>query len=92
MTKALVSARRDASSSDFYAWVWVSPLRDGRFKVSTVELEKHFVDNDECFAEEDINRVHVGTVDDIVSVDGMIRELGVDPDTLDVPWKNDFPL
>src|SRR4029079_1027624 len=53
MTKSLVSARRAASSDDRYAWVWVAPLRDGTFKVSTVELAKQLVDEDVCFFEDD---------------------------------------
>jgi hypothetical protein len=92
MTKSLVSARRAASSDDRYAWVWVAPLRDGTFKVSTVELAKQLVDEDVCFFEDDIDRVHVGTVAEISEVDELVRGLGVDPETLDPPWKNDFPL
>ncbi|WP_214105475.1 hypothetical protein [Acrocarpospora catenulata] len=92
MTKAVVSARRGASSIDRYSWVWVAPLRDGTFKISTLEIPKHFVDNDVCFFEEDIERIHVGTVADISEVDEVVRMSGVDPDDLDVPWRNDFPL
>ncbi|TDD27194.1 hypothetical protein E1287_35045 [Actinomadura sp. KC06] len=92
MSKALVSARREPSSSDRYAWVWVAPLGDGTFRVSTVEISKHIVDEDICFFEDDIERVHIGTFTDISEVDDLVRGLGVDPDELDPPWKNDFPL
>ena len=92
MTKGLVSARRQASSADRNAWVWVAPLRDGTFKVSTVELPKGVVDEDTCFFEDDIERTHVGTVAEISEVDELVRGVGVDPDSLDPPWKNDFPL
>lgn len=92
MTKALVSARRVASSDDRYAWVWVAPLWDGAFKVSTVELPKQLVDEDACFGEDDIDRIHVGTLAAISEVDELVRGVGVDPETLDPPWKNDFRL
>ncbi|KAB2339093.1 hypothetical protein [Actinomadura rudentiformis] len=92
MTKALVSARRKASSPDRYAWVWVSPLRDGTFKVSAVEIPRRLVDENICFFEDDIDRVHVGTVLKIADIDELMESLGVDPDELDAPWHNDFPL
>ncbi|WP_055714839.1 hypothetical protein [Streptomyces torulosus] len=92
MTRALVSARRQPSTQNAYAWVWAFPLRDGKFRVSTVEIPKRFVDEDTCFGEEDIERVHVATVETVEEIDAIVRELGVDPETLDAPWKNDFPL
>src|SRR5215510_7693373 len=92
MTRDLVSARREAARADHYAWVWVSPLDDGRFRISTVEVARGIVDNDVCFFEDDIERVHVATASDLDEVDELVRALGVDPDTLDVPWRNGFPL
>ncbi len=92
MSKALVSARREASSPDRYAWVWVDPLSDGTFSVSTVEIPQQLVDEDACFFEDDIERVRIGTVRRITEVDDLVRGLGVDPDELDPPWKNGFPL
>lgn len=92
MTKDLISARLDAGSLDQYAWVWVSPLRDGSFKVSTVKVPKTLVDDDVCFFEDDIERTHIGTVSAIADVDAVVSSLGVDPDDLDAPWHNGFPL
>lgn len=87
MTKALVSARRAASSDDRYA-----PLRDGTFKVSTVELPKQLVDEDACFVEDDIDRVHVGTVAEISEVGELVRGVRRRSGNLGPPWKNHFPL
>ncbi|GAA4054984.1 hypothetical protein GCM10022214_02570 [Actinomadura miaoliensis] len=92
MTKGIVSARLESSSSDRYAWVWVSPLRNGTFRVSTVEIPKRLIDEGDCFGEEDVERVHVRTVVDIPEIDEVVRGLGVDPDALDAPWHSDFPL
>lgn len=92
MTKSLVSARREPEAKESYAWVWVFPLHEGTFRVSTVEIPKRFIDEDICFAEEDIHRVQVATVATLEEVDGVVRDLGVDPGSLDAPWKNDFPL
>ncbi|WP_371577487.1 hypothetical protein [Streptomyces sp. NBC_01314] len=92
MTRALVSARRHPGTPDSYAWVWAFPMRDGKFRISTVEIPKLIVDEDACFGEEDIERVHVATVETVEEVDMVVRNLGVDPETLDAPWKNDFPL
>ncbi|RST07360.1 hypothetical protein EF910_06670 [Streptomyces sp. WAC07149] len=92
MSRATVSARRKASSDERYAWVWVFPARDGTYRVSTVEIPKNLVDDDECFAEEDLSREHICTVGNLSEVEEAVRELGVDPDSLDAPWKNDFPL
>jgi hypothetical protein len=79
-------------SQGTYAWVWVFPLKDGHFRISTVEIPSNLVDDDICFAEEDIRRAHIATVPDIETVDAVLEELGVSPDSLDAPWKNDFPL
>jgi hypothetical protein len=92
MTKSIVSARINPESPGSYAWVWVSPLEDGSFRISTVEIPANLVDEDICFAEEDIERVLIATVANLEEVDSKIQELGVDPDELDAPWKNDFPL
>ncbi|MGW2523860.1 hypothetical protein ACWC09_44125 [Streptomyces sp. NPDC001617] len=92
MVRSLVSARSKSDSEDAYAWVWVFPLKDRTFRISTVEVPKRLVDDDVCFAEEDIERVQVATVATLEEVDDVVRELGVDPDSLDAPWKNDFPL
>ncbi|MCX5376757.1 hypothetical protein [Streptomyces sp. NBC_00091] len=91
MSRATVSARHDASSNELHSWVWVFPARDGTFRVSTVEIPKNLVD-DECFAEEDLSRDHIATVRELSAVDEVVRNLGVDPNSLDAPWKNDFPL
>ncbi|MFF1919147.1 hypothetical protein ACFVW8_01025 [Streptomyces sp. NPDC058221] len=92
MSNALVSARRESRSSDSCAWVWVFPLRDGTFRISTVEIPQHLVSEDACFGEEDIERVYVATVATPEDVDDVLRDLGVDPDSLDAPWKSEFPL
>ncbi|MFE7135687.1 hypothetical protein ACFVIM_33015 [Streptomyces sp. NPDC057638] len=92
MTRGLVSARRQPSTPHFYAWVWVSPLREGKFRISTVEIPKSIVDQDACFGEEDIERAHAATVETVAQVDAEVRKLGVDPETLDAPWKSEFPL
>ncbi|MFD2688461.1 hypothetical protein ACFS5L_27000 [Streptomyces phyllanthi] len=57
-----------------------------------MEIPKHFIDEGICFAEEDIDRVQVATVATSEAVDSVVRDLGIDPDSLDAPWKNDFPL
>ncbi|GAA3807321.1 hypothetical protein GCM10023083_47920 [Streptomyces phyllanthi] len=67
-------------------------MQDETFRVSTVEIPKHFIDEGICFAEEDIDRVQVATVATSEAVDSVVRDLGIDPDSLDAPWKNDFPL
>ncbi|MFC9816209.1 hypothetical protein [Streptomyces sp. INR7] len=92
MSRSTVSARREANSADSYSWVWVFPSQDGTYRVSTVEIPMHLVDDDECFSETDIFRHHVATVHELSQVDDAVRSVGVDPDDLDAPWKNDFPL
>ncbi|WP_157407383.1 hypothetical protein [Actinomadura atramentaria] len=92
MSHALVSARKEVASPDVYGWVWITPLSDGTFKVSTVEVPKHLVDEDICFFEDDIVRTHIGTVADISEAEALVVGVGVDPEDLNVPWHNDFPL
>jgi hypothetical protein len=92
MTKALVSARRSSGSPDSYSWVWVLPLRDGRFRVAAIEVPKRLVDNDISFYEEDFDTLYLKIVPDIAEVDAAVREAGVDPNDLDAPWHNNFPL
>ncbi|MFI6964949.1 hypothetical protein [Streptomyces sp. NPDC050149] len=92
MSGALVSARCDPRSPESCAWVWVFPLPGGTYRISTVEIPRYLVNEDSCFGEEDIDRVRVATVATLADVDNVVRELGVDPENLDAPWKNDFPL
>ncbi|MFB8353530.1 hypothetical protein [Streptomyces niveus] len=50
------------------------------------------MENDTCFFEEDIERVHVATVATVAEIDDVIKELGVEPGALEAPWNNDFLL
>ncbi|MBQ1073765.1 hypothetical protein KBX06_11435 [Micromonospora sp. C31] len=92
MTKALVSARRPSGSGDCYSWVWVLPAPDGRFRVAAIEVPKQLVDDDACFCEEDMRTPYLRIVDEVGEVDAAVREAGVDPEQLDAPWNNGFPL
>jgi hypothetical protein len=92
MSKGLVSARLAARADQRYAWVWITPLRKGTFKVSTVEVPRNLIDNDVSFYEPDIERSHVATVDTVQEAEEIVRNLGVDPDDLAPPWHNGFPL
>jgi hypothetical protein len=92
MTKALISARRQSGSPDSYSWVWVLPLKDGRYRIAAIEVPKDLVDNDVCFFEEDFRTPYLKIVSDISEIDAAVLEAGVDPEELDAPWHNDFPL
>lgn len=92
MSKDVVTARRTPSSSNYYSWVWVIPLRDGRFRIRTIEVPRHLVDNEISFYDDDMNIVRDEFVDDIAEIDDAVRRSGVDPEDLDAPWNNDFPL
>jgi hypothetical protein len=91
MSKRLVSARR-AGPAGSYSWVWVLPLPDGRFRVAAIEVPEQLVDDDVCFAEEDMRTPYLRIVDEVGEVDAAVREAGADPEALDTPWSNDFPL
>lgn len=92
MSRALVSARHEPSSPDSYGWIWVLPIPDGRFRVAVIDVPKHFVDNNEHFFEDDLTTRFVKIVDDIPGIKSAVREAGGDPEILDAPWHNDFPL
>lgn len=92
MTKALISARRASGTPYTYSWVWVLPLPDGRYRVAAIEVPKHLVDNDTCFFEEDFETPYLKVVSELPEVDAAVREAGVDPEELDAPWQNNFPL
>lgn len=92
MTKSLIAARRRASSSDRYSWVWVLPIPDGRFRVAAIEIPKHLVDEDACFYEKDLDTVYLRIAENISEIDEMVREAGIDPEDLDAPWHSEFPL
>jgi len=92
MTRGMVAARHDASSPDRYAWIWVLPLPDGRFRVALQEVPRHFVDNDKWFYDADVTTRYDKTVDSVEDVDAAVREAGGDPEDLDVPWRNDCPF
>jgi hypothetical protein len=89
---AHVSARIPSTSSDNYAWVWVLPLPDGRFRVAGIEISKQLVDDDECFFEDNIDTKYLKIVDNVDQVDSAVLEAGGDPEELTAPWHNDFPL
>jgi len=88
----MVAARHDASSPGRYAWIWVLPLPDGRFRVALQEVPRHLVDDDEWFYDPDLTTRYDKTVDSVEEVDAAVREAGGDPGDLDVPWRNDCPF
>jgi hypothetical protein len=90
--RALVSARLPARALGVYSWVWVLPLPDGRFRVAAIDIPEQLVDDDVCFGEDSINTRFLKIVDDVDHVDGAVHEAGGDPEELDAPWHNDFPL
>lgn len=92
LTKATISARRPSGDPDCYSWVSVFPLRDGRLRVAAIEVPKRLVDEDVCFYDADFDTLSVKIVDDLAEVDDAVREAGADPEELDAPWHNDFPL
>lgn len=92
MTGGLVSARRVSSAPGRYSWVWVNPMPDGRYRIAAIEVPKHLVDEDICFFEDDFDTPYLSIVDTIDEVDAAVRAAGVDPDALEAPWHNDFPL
>ena len=92
MSKAHVSARHEAASAENYAWIWVLPTPDGRFRVALIEVPKHFVDTDQHFFEDDLTTRFLRIVDNIDEVESAVREAGVDPENLEAPWHNGFPV
>jgi hypothetical protein len=92
MTKKAIAARRTATLPDHYSWVWVLPLKSGRYRVAAIEVPKRLVENDECFFEDDMTTAYVKVVENLDDIDMAVREAGVDPDDLDAPWHSDFPL
>lgn len=92
MTKAEISARRPSSDPDRYSWVWVVPMQDGRFRIAAIEVPKRLVDENICFYDGDFDTPYVKIVDEISEIDSAVREAGADPEELDAPWHNDFPL
>lgn len=92
MTKGAIAAPRVSAQEDCYSWVWVLPVPSGQFRVSAIEVPKHFVDNDLSFYDGDITRPYDKLVDRIDQIDDAVREAGADPEELDAPWYNNFPL
>jgi hypothetical protein len=92
MSKGVVTARRTSSSSDFYSWVWVIPLSDSRFRVRVIEVPRHLVDEDIDFYDGDMTIVGDDFVDSVDDIDEVVRCSGVDPEDLEAPWHNGFPL
>ena len=92
MSKGVVSAKMTPKTAERYAWVWIAPLGDDTFRVSTVEVPRDLIDNDVSFYEPDIERTRVATVASVQEAEEVVRSLGVDPDELAPPWHNGFPL
>jgi hypothetical protein len=70
----------------------VVPLRTGQFRIAAIEVPKHLVDDDEDFYDEDMFTSYVKIVDAIDQVDTAVQEAGADPESLDAPWRSNFPL
>ncbi|WP_306367158.1 hypothetical protein [Nocardiopsis sp. CC223A] len=90
MLRGLVSARIDSVDPSDISWVFVQILKDDSLRISQVSVPKSLVDG--CFGESDISREEIGVVSEISEVDSLISSLGVNPDSLEEPWKNEFPL
>lgn len=91
MLKAEVTARCPPSDPDRFAWVWVSPSKEGGFIIGKLEVSRQHLDDEELVSEDHHHSTKVAMVSTIEEVDRIVEGLGVDPDSLDVPWKNDFP-
>ncbi|SRR5690606_10392378 len=63
-----------------------------KYRIAVIEVPKRLVDRDECFYEPDITTRFLRVVDTIDEVDDAVREAGADPDSLEAPWHNAFPL
>ncbi|WP_162794608.1 hypothetical protein [Nonomuraea lactucae] len=60
--------------------------------MAAIEVPKQLVDNDASFFEEDMVTPYLKIVDTVEQVDTAVMEAGVDPEDLNAPWHNDFPL
>ncbi|WP_281905638.1 hypothetical protein [Nocardia cyriacigeorgica] len=92
MLKGSVTARCDARSDRNCAWVCVYPRSDGQFDVSTVEIDQRYLEADDDVGEDDIIRSDLGIFGSIAQVNEAVKLVGVDPDDLAAPWRNDYPL
>lgn len=92
MLQGVVVAEFAASRSDRRAFVAVRP-HDGVFEDFSFEMANDLLsDSDSEFGSGDILERRMEDVSSIQEVDKALESLGVDPDTLDVPWKTTYPL
>ena len=92
MLQALVVAEAPASCADRRAFVSVNPA-EGEYIVVRCEFDRGTLAVPERWLApgELLDRVERRVVS-IDEVDGVVAELGADPDKLDVPWNSGYPL
>ena len=93
MTRGTVAAEVPPTRPGVRTFAAVVPQRDGTFLATRFDvLSDALVDEERYIGPAEIlNRVSsfVATVDEAEAV---LRRLGIDTETLDVPWNNDYPL
>jgi hypothetical protein len=87
-----VTQKLEDPGPDACSWIWVLPVPDGRIRIARIVVPRHLADTGEWFGEEDVTTESVRFVDHVDRVDDVVRGLGGDPDALESPWRNDFPL
>lgn len=74
------------------SWIWVLPVPDGRLRIARIVVPRHLAETGEWFGQEDFTTESTTFVEHVDDVDDVVRGLGGDPDALESPWRNDFPL
>lgn len=93
MSRADVTARRDAVDADCASWVWVIPLGSGGgFRIRAFEVRRELLINDDDIYDGNMAIVYDEVVETIDEVDRSVAAAGADPADLAAPWNNDFPL
>lgn len=67
----------------------VLPVPDGRIRIARIAVPRHLAETGGGSAR---RTEPIRFVDHVDGVDDVVRGLGGDPDALESPWRNDFPL
>lgn len=74
------------------SWLWVLPVPGGRIRIARVLVPAALAESGEWFSEDGYTTAAVTFVDSADDVDDVVRDLGGDPESLESPWRNEFPL
>ncbi len=92
MTRGLVAAEVPAPAADVRRFASVVPQPDGSYRVLRFDVPSEALAEGRYLAPEELMGMVSQRASTVDEAEEALRNLDVDPESMDVPWSNDYPL